>query len=1065
MSKFVHLHTHSHYSLLDGLSKVENLVRRAKEDGQIALAITDHGNMYGAIEFYKLAKKEGIKPIIGVEAYIANRTRFDKDPNLDRERFHLTLLAKNETGYRNLLKLVTASHLEGFYYKARMDLDILREHHEGIIALSGCLGGELSRALKRKNFEEAERVALEYRDIFGVENYFLEIMHHPGVTGLMEVRAEIIKLSKKLGIPLVATQDSHYCERDDTRAHETLLAIQTNGDLNDENRFSMNQGDFSFINTTQALELFADMPEAVENTMRIAEMCNLSLTLGSWVFPDFKIPEGSNYDDELRKLVQEGIVKRGLTNTAEVTERVEYELKIIKEKGFSVYLLIVADLLRFAAEKNIYTNIRGSVAGSLVSYLTFITKVNPLAYKLPFERFLNPERPVAPDIDMDYADDRRDEMIEYAKAKYGADKVAQIGTFGTMLARGVVRDVARALGKPYALGDQISKLIPLGSQGFAMTIDRAMEIEPDLAKLYKDNKEVQEIIDIGKRLEGCVRHVSVHAAGVVMAPTALSDFTPLQLDPKGGKVITQYDMYAVEEAGLLKFDFLGIRNLAILADAVARVKKIRNLDLDIEAIPLDDKKTFSMLARGETMGLFQLNGAGMTRYLMELRPNTIFDINAMVALYRPGPLEMIPEYIKRKHNSKLITYLDPRMKDILDQSYGVITYQDDVLLIAIRLAGYSWLEADKLRKAMCKKIPAEMQAQKEKLLKGFEEHGLGAKKAEELWHLIEPFAAYGFNKAHAASYGRVAYQTAYMKANFPAEYMTAVLTAESGDVEEVSIIIAECKRMGFEVLPSDVNESFSDFTVVRDANGTVTNKIRFGLRSIKNFGEEIGKAIIAERKIRGPFVSLSDFLLRVQHKNINKKSLEALIMCGAMDGFGERGMLLANVEEALVFNREIAQTVNSAQASLFGEIADMPAPIFKLKEGKPATSSDKLRWEKELLGLFVSGHPLDAYKEKFTKHKQTLDKVCEMSDGTAVVVAGILDEVKMILTKKGTKMAFGKLADFDSSIELVIFSDVYETSKDLLFPDKCIAVKGKVSIRNGSPSIVVEKIKALEENK
>ncbi|HEY9582927.1 MAG TPA: DNA polymerase III subunit alpha [Candidatus Paceibacterota bacterium] len=1052
---FIHLHTHTHYSLLDGLSQTERLIKLAKEYEMPALAITDHGNMYGAIEFYKLCKDTGIKPIIGLEAYIANRKYTDKDPNIDNKRYHLTLLAKNETGYRNLLKLVTASQLQGYYYKPRIDHDLLREHHEGLIALSGCVGGEFSRALQVSNKEEAVRVTKLYQEIFGKENYFIEVWHDPGIEDGLRIKADALAIGKELGIDCVATQDSHYLSLDDKKAHETMLAINTQNNSQSGSRFSMAKGDYYFISTDEAYKKFSDNPELIENTNKIAGLCDTKLELGKWVFPKLQLAPGQNADSELARLTSEGLKFRNLDKTEEVSARIKYELDIIRGKGYAPYFLVVADLLRFAAEKNIYTNIRGSVAGSMVTYLIGITKVNPLEYKLPFERFLNPERPSAPDIDMDFADDRRDEVIEYAREKYGANHVAQIGTFGTMMARGVVRDVARALGKPYALGDQISKLIPMGSQGFPMTIDHAFELEPELKKLYDTNGEVKEIIDIGKRLEGCVRHISVHAAGVVISPTDLTDYTPLQLDPKGGKVITQYDMYTVEDAGLLKFDFLGIRNLAILADAIDRVKKIRNQDIDIEKIDLDDKKTFEMLARGETMGLFQLNGSGMTRFLKELRPSSIHDINAMVALYRPGPLEMIPEYIRRKHDHSLITYLDPRMKDILDQSYGVITYQDDVLLVAIHLAGYSWLEADKLRKAMGKKIPVVMAAEKEKLIKGLTAHGMSEKKTGELWHLIEPFAAYGFNKAHAASYGRVAYQTAYMKANFPAEYMTAVLTAESGDVEEVAKIIEECKRMGFEVLPPDVNESYTDFTAVKDSK-----KIRFGLGSIKNFGEEIGKAIIRERKEHGAYKNYSDFLTRVQHKNLNKKSLEALILAGAFDNFEERGQLFANTEEALAFNRALAQQ-ESNQNSLFGN-SEQIAPVFKMQEVSPSTMADKLRAEKELLGLYISGHPLDAHKDKFTKHDQTIDKIKTMRDSESVLAAGLLSNLKTVITKNGNKMLFGRLEDFTDAIEIVVFSSTYDECKDLLVADTCIAVRGSVSHRNGSPSIVIEKVKKLE---
>ncbi len=1055
---FVHLHTHSHYSLLDGLSKVDEMVTLAKKYDMPAIGLTDHGNMYGAIEFYKTCKDANIKPIIGVEAYIANRTRFDKEPTLDNKRYHLTLLAKNKTGYENLIKLVTASHLEGYYYKPRMDIDLLRTHAEGLICLSGCFGSELSHALRNKNEKEAERIALLYQNLFGKENYFFEIMHHPGVPGLMDVRTQIIELGKKLDIPLVATADSHYLHEDDGRAHETLLAIQTNSDMNDENRFSMASDHFSFINTETAYEYFKDTPEAVENTFKIGEMCDIILDLGTWVFPDVRIEESKTYDDELRRLAFEGIQRRGLATTPELTARMEHELDVIKSKGYAPYFLVVADLLKFAKENTIYTTIRGSVAGSLVTYLLDITKVNPLEYKLPFERFLNPERPSPPDIDMDYADNRRDEMIQYAKDKYGADKVAQIGTFGTMLARGVVRDVARALGHPYNVGDRISKLIPLGSQGFPMTLDRALEMDPELATMYKTEATVKEIIDLGKKLEGCVRHVSVHAAGVVIAPTSLTAFTPTQFDPKGGKIITQYDMHAVEDAGLLKFDFLGIRNLSILADAVAIVKREHNIDLNIEQIPLDDANTFTMLAKGETMGLFQLNGTGMTRYLMELKPSSIHDINAMVALYRPGPMECIPQYIERKHDPSRITYLDPRMKGILSQSYGVITYQDDVLLIAIELAGYSWLEADKLRKAMGKKIPAVMEAEKEKLKKGLIKNGMTPEKAAQLWLLIEPFAAYGFNKAHAASYGRVAYQTAYMKANYAVEYMSAVLTAESGDVEKVAEIVAECKRMGIPVLPPDVNESFGQFTIVRGNSGS---KIRFGLFTIKNFGEGIGTAIIEERERKGKFTSLTNFLERIKNRNLNKKSLEALIQCGAFDAFEERGIMLGNMDMLLAYNKEAVNN-DGTQVSLFGALPASMVSTLRLLPTEPMPAHEKLRFEKELLGLYISGHPLEAHRAKLEERKTNLKMLREQShEGMLAIACGLVGSTKQTFTKRGDKMLFLTVEDMTDNLEIVVFPKVLLEFGELLQAESCVSIKGKMSKRNGTLSMIAEAVKAL----
>ncbi|MBF8250433.1 MAG: polymerase III subunit alpha, DNA polymerase III subunit alpha protein, partial [Deltaproteobacteria bacterium] len=987
-TQFIHLHTHSHYSLLDGLSKLEDLVDLAKKRGMPAMAITDHGNMYGAIEFYKLAKKAGIKPIIGVEAYVANRSRLDKDPGIDNKRYHLTLLAKNLQGYKNLMHLVTISHLEGFYYKPRMDKEILRKYSDGIIALSGCLGGELSRALANKDDEKAEKIIKEHQEIFGQENYFLEIMKHGTVPGSEEVRAGIIKLSKKLNIPLVATIDSHYPCAEDNKAHETLLAIQTNSDIKDENKFSFGDDDYSFIDTKEAQELFKDTPEAVANTAMVADLCNLELELGKWVFPDFKLEKGKTHDEELREFTYRGLKNLNIKETSEIKERIKYELKIIFDKGYSPYFLVVNDLLDHAKANGILTAIRGSVAGSMVTYLLGITNIDPIEYKLPFERFLNPFRPSAPDIDMDFADNRRDEMIEYVKKKYGEDKVAQIGTFGTMMARGAVRDVARALAYPYTIGDRISKMIPMGSQGMPMTIDQ---------------KDTKEIIDLAKKLEGCVRHISVHAAGVVIAPTPLTEYTPLQYDPKGeGKIITQYDMYSVDPdygggVGLLKFDFLGIRNLAILADAISLVKKFYNVNIDIERIPLNDEKTFKLLAKGQTEGLFQLNGSGMTRYLKELKPTSIHDINAMVALYRPGPMESIPEYIKRKHNSKLVKYLDPRMKKFLGESYGLIVYQDDLLFCAIELAGYNWEEADKFRKAVGKKIPKEMAAQREKFTKGIIDNGQTPEFAEKLWKLFEPFQAYGFNKAHAASYGKVAYQTAYMKAHYPVEYMTAILTAESGDVEKISEIIEECKNMKIPVLPPNINESFGGFTVVDYKNGNepptpkVTasqGKIRFGFYTIKNLGTDISDAIIAERKLNGKFKSISDFLDRIKHKNLNKKSMEALIKSGCMDHWSDRGILLANLEAMLEYNHETSKQ-NENQISLFGGANSIKAPEFKLQNGNVATQAEKLLWEKELLGLYISGHPLDRIRQKLESRDVNIKKIKkEIGNGIQITIAG-----------------------------------------------------------------------------
>jgi DNA polymerase III subunit alpha len=1045
---FVHLHTHSHYSFLKALPQVDELVKTAKKEGMPAVALTDEGNLHGAIDFYKEAKKAELQAIIGVDAYVAPGSRLTHERGEKRSR--LVLLAETMEGYRNLLSLITASYTEGFFERPRMDREILRTHAKGLIALIPSFAGDVPQLLAAGDYAGASAALAEWQSIFGDKNVFLEVTHHPSVEGHAEKMRKVKELSKESGVPLVAQHDVYYLSPDDREACATLRRIQQGSEGYNEKE------DFSFVSEKKMREWFKDIPDAVDRSGEIAARCSLSFELGKWVFPALAVSEGyATHDEELRAKAYAGLARRGMEKTPEVEKRIEYELEIISKKGFAPYFLVVADLLNFAHKEHILTTIRGSVAGSLVTYLVGITNVDPMAYKLPFERFLNPERPSAPDIDMDYADNRRDEMIAYAKRKYGEDHVAQIGTFGTMLARAAVRDVARALGHAYGTGDRIAKLIPLGSQGFPMTIERALGMEEELKRLYEEDDDAKEIIDLAKRIEGSARHTGVHAAGVVIAPTPLSEWTPLQTDPKTGKLITQYDMHSIEDAGLLKFDFLGIKNLAILADSVDRVRETQGIVIDIENVPLDDEKTFSMLARGETEGTFQLNGSGMTRYLKELRPTTIHDINAMVALYRPGPIETIPQYIERKRNPKLIRYMDERMKDYLDASYGLLVYQDDVLLTAITLGGYSWLEADVLRKAMGKKIPEVMMAEKEKLIAGFIDYGrLSKDNAETLWKLIEPFAAYGFGKAHAASYGKVAYQTAYMKANYPVEYMAALLTADSGDTEKIAIMAAECERLSISVLPPDINESRATFTIV----GEKKDAIRFGLSSIKNFGEGISESIMQEREQGGPFASLSDFLVRIGSKNLNKKSLESLIKCGAMDGFGERTYLLEHIETLLSFHRDA--TAPQAQDSLFGASA---APTLTLPSSTRTTSlSDKLAWEKELLGIYVSGHPLDAHGATTEKAGTTIAGLLgEPVVGMTVILPVLITESRTILTKGGEKMAFITLEDRTGEIEAVVFPKLFKEQSMHVVPGRCLLVKAKVSSRNGELSLALENLKPL----
>lgn len=1052
MRDFVHLHTHSHYSLLEALPKAEDLIAAAIADGQTALALTDNGNMYGAIDFYKEATAKKLKPVLGVDFFVAPRTRFDKEHKTDDNAGRIILLAKDDAGYKNLIQLVSASYIEGFHFRPRIDRELLERYHEGLLAILPAHGAEHAYHLRHGGKDAASQALDWHKKIFG-DDCYVEITRHSEIAEHNKRMDEILALARKHEVQPVAAQEVYYMHEDDALASDLVNKIRSGGVL-DRSVEQYEQRNFSFTTKAQMNELFADLPEALDNSVAIAEKCNLSLTLGKAIFPTFPIPAGTTPDQELRKLALVGIKEREMLPTAELQERIDYELSIIEQKGYASYFLIVADLLRHARATGIFTNTRGSAAGSLVSYLCGITTVDPIAFNMPFERFLNPERPSAPDIDMDIADNRRDELIEYARQKYGDDRVVQIGTFGTMMARAAVRDVSRALGHAYGTGDTIAKLIPFGKQGFPVTIKGALEETPDLKKLYDENPDAREILDLAQKLEGNARHVGVHAAGVILAPEPVTNYAPIQPDPKGGKTITQYDMYSIADeyggVGLLKFDFLGLTNLSVLADSVRRVKERLGIDVDLNKIPLDDKKVYEMLTRGETLGVFQMSGSGMTAYLKDLQPTVIHDLNAMVALYRPGPMAFIPEYIERKKNPARVRYLDPRMEPILKPTYGVLIYQDDVMMMAVQLAGYSWGEADKFRKAMGKKIPAEMAAQKEKFQKGVIERGMRKDAAQQLWETIETFAAYGFNKAHAASYGNLAYKTAYMKANFPVDYMAAVLTADAGDVEKIAEVVAECSRLGIKVLPPSVNVSQGDFTVVDDKT------IRFGLKSIKNFGESVAETIIAVQ----PFTDISDFIARVPDKNLNKKSLESLIQSGALDDLGERGQLLANMEKLLEAHRAFTKTP-VGQSSLFGALGAAPQVVLMLEDAPKADMDTRLVWEKELLGLYISGHPLDKHKAKLANQKTTIKHAKEHLKGVETVIAGYIETIQSIVTKKGEKMAFLKLSDFSGDCEVVLFPRTLKESEALVAVGNCVMLKGKISDRNGIPSFVAEKMKAL----
>ncbi len=1095
MANFVHLHGHTEYSLLDGLSKIKKLVKAVKEMEMPAVAVTDHGSMYGAIEFYKACLDNEIKPIVGCEVYVAKRSHKDKEGKIDTEPYHLTLLAKNFEGYKNLMKLVSIAYLDGYYYKPRVDKELLKEFHEGIIALSGCPGGEFAESLKEDDFKKGEEIVKNYLSIFGEGNYFLELQDHEYAKILAENKnldpkviqdlqrmekfqkiwwKAVQELSPKVGIPIVATNDYHYVKADDAEAQDAVLCVQTGKYIRDINRLRMIDTPNLYIRSTEEMSaMFSEIPDAISNTLKVADKIDFEITLGKPYFPIFDVPGGKKPMDYLKEMCDEKFKEKFPNDDGRLRERLDYELSVIEQKGYGTYFLIVHDFINWSHEHGIITNTRGSAAGALTLYVLGVTNINPVDYLLPFERFLNPWRPSLPDIDSDFADDRRDEVIRYVMDKYGQDKVAHIVTFGTMMGRAAIRDIGRVLGMTYGEVDRIAKLVPPPKQGFHQTLDDALKEVPELNQLYRDDPQVKKLIELAKRVEGTVRHASVHAAGLVIAPTPLTDFTPLQRESNGDKIVTQYDMFAVGEdgVGLVKMDMLGIRNLSILGQAVKFVKDNRDINVDLGNLPLDDKKTYDMMARGETMGLFQLEGSGMTRYLMELRPTNIFDIMAMIALYRPGPLSIIPEYIARKRDPSRITYLDPRMESYMDRSLGLLVYQEDVIMTAINIAGYTWEEADKFRKAMGKKIPEEMAKQRAHFVEGSVAGGMSHEKAEELFDLIEKFAAYGFNKSHSASYAMVSYQTGYMKANFPVEYMAAVMSAEYGDAEKIANAMDECKRMGIVVLPPDVNKSGVGFTLEKLSEGDLERQvggttgeiqaqgIRFGMSAIKNVGISAIESIIEARK-KTPFNSLVDLCTRVDNRLVNKKTLESLIKAGALDQFGSRAAQLLVLDTVIEKVHQQAKRVASNQVSLFGEEENVDEIVVPLPDVEELALDQMLGFEKDLLGFYLHEPPyISKLRQANRICEQKISDLGEELAGMKVVVAGVITNVKKVMTKKTqAEMAFLQVSDGTSEMEAVVFPKTFETSKQCMEKDNVVVIWAKLDKREEQLSLVIDRI-------
>lgn len=1080
--KFTHLHVHSHYSLLDGLGKVDELFAATKAQGMDSIALTDHGVLYGAVEWFQRASEFGVKPIIGLEGYISPNRLDQKRARVDARPYHVTLIAKNQTGYRNLIKLVTIAHLQGYYYKPRFDYETLAAHSEGLICLSGCLIAHIPREILSGNTDKAVELIKRYQTMFGRDNFYLEIQHHPSLDNQRVVNEAVSNFAKEFSVPLVATNDVHFVQKADEPFHDILLCVQTGKKVQDKDRMSY-IGLETWLKSPQEMALsFPGQPEVLDNTQRIAEQCSFEVELGKVHLPKYKVPDTETPETYLRKLCEAGVKDRYKVDWAEahkeIRDRVEYELGVIEKTGFASYFLIVQDFILWAKGNGIVVGPgRGSAAGSIVSYLLRITDVDPLRWGLLFERFLNPARISPPDIDTDFDDARRGEVLEYVSQKYGRDRVAQIITFGTIKARAGIRDAGRVLGIPYAVCDKIAKMIPP-----FYDLTKALAELPDLQQLHKTDPQARQLIDSAKKLEGVVRHASTHACGVVISDVPLVEICPTQYSTRGGdtaeNITTQYSLHPVEDMGMLKMDFLGLSNLTIIQHTLDLIKRRYNKTIDISALPLDDKKSFKLFQAAHTTGVFQLESSGMKRYLKELRPTELEDIVAMVALYRPGPMEFIPTYIERKNQGIEPTYLHPKLKPILESTYGVAIYQEQVMRIVRDLAGFSLGEADLLRKAVGKKIKKLLGEQRQKFLQGCLKNGVSKEVAEQVFAFIEPFAGYGFNRAHAVCYAMIAYQTAYLKANYPAEFMAALLRSDEDNIDRLAIEITECHQMGIKVLPPSVNQSMSHFTVVdlpsehtipvsaakSDTLAPSERKfaIRFGLSAIKNLGSDAVEAIRAEHKKSGPFRSLADMLARVPASAVNKKSLEALIMSGALDEFGERQAMVTSVEMLIKLARQAEAVRNSKQMSLFGGKSERVQLTVTLQDAEPATRMQRLKWEKELLGLYVSEQPLFEHRELITQHAMPIGHLTLRHANQAMTIVGLVSKIQKIVTRAGEPMLFVQCDDFSGTTEVLIFPSLLKENPELYQEDAVLTFSGKVSDKDGTIKLLANKVEPFD---